>query len=173
MRRKCCFYVAIKVSMICNRIGMYLIISLLFSALAVMSLLPENAFCSLRGTCRGGSGYAHNAYQNYQNRWRQKYAKNYHRLDDYEDVEYVDRLGLSEQMPQQSQESKKFAKALRPPKKPHQRSFTRSKRDSPYYSDYDDYNYDDSAYVGERDLSSLPAEHRVLPEERQGNRNPM
>ena len=137
----------------------------------MLSLLPENAFCSLRGTCRGGSGYAQDAYQRYQNRWRQKYAQNYQqRLDYDEDVEYVDRLGLSEQMPQ-SQEKNKFMNALSPSTKPHQRSFTRSKRDTPYYSDYD-YNYDDSAYV-EKDLSSLPAEHRVLPEERQGSRNPM
>ena len=147
--------------------------SFLFSALAVLSLLPENAFCSLRGTCRGGSGYAHGAYQRYQNRWRQKYAQNYQqRLDYDEDVEYVDRLGLSEQMPQQSQENNKFVKALRPSTKAHQRSFARSKRDTPYYSDYD-YNYDDSAYVAEKDLSSLPAEHRVLPEERQSSRNPL
>lgn len=124
------------------------------SALAVFSLLPENAFCGIRGTCRGNQGYAEHAYNRYQNRWRNKYRYRQRVDDDYEEVEYIDRIGMPPNV--KEQKSKKYQ---------------RSKRDV-HYSDYD-YNDFDSDYV-EKDLSTLPAEHRLLPNERQSSRrNPI
>merc|ERR1711894_544774 len=49
------------------------------SALAIFSLLPENAFCSLKGTCYGGKPHYQQRYEDYLN-----YP-----------VEYIDRMGLA------------------------------------------------------------------------------
>merc|ERR1712141_536259 len=72
------------------------------SALAIFSLLPENAFCSLKGTCYGGKPHFQQRYENYVD----KYATNAHLAAQYrtdEDdsdylnypVEYIDRMGLA------------------------------------------------------------------------------
>ena len=49
------------------------------SALAIFSLLPENAFCSLKGTCYGGKPHYQQRYENYVD----KYSTNAHLAAQY------------------------------------------------------------------------------------------
>ena len=54
-------------------------ISFEISALAIFSLLPENAFCSLKGTCYGGKPHYQQRYENYVD----KYSTNAHLAAQY------------------------------------------------------------------------------------------
>ena len=124
-----------------------------FLAAGVLSLLPESAFCSLRGTCKGGYGDrwgwgngAHGPppnygqhqsnYAAYVNKWKNQ------RIDDYEyyydeDIENMDGT---------------VAK--------------KSKREAESESDVENSDY-------YNDASFLPAEHRQLGPQRPRRRSVM
>jgi len=135
------------------------------SALAIFSLLPENAFCSLKGTCYGGKPHYQQRYENYVD----KYSTNAHlaaqyRTDDDEDylnypVEYIDRMGLA---------NKK--RKHRPAKRTHYRR-RHQKREAEASAEADAQEFGDYEY-NDHDLSTIPAEHRSSPVERAG-RNPI
>jgi len=124
------------------------------SGLAVLSLLPENAFCSLRGNCRGGQSNYFKAYNNYQSNLRNKYVRSHHHAqyrtdEDIDEVEYIDRrMGLPN-VPNQQKARKRMPKRLRRPMR-------RSKRDSQDY----ETTFSSDEFYDKEDLSTLPAEHR-------------
>ena len=69
-----------------------------FVAAGVLSLLPESAFCFIRGTCKdryGSYSYPYTLRQNYAN-----YVRNgpNHRIDEYDDYyyddEFIEKMGL-------------------------------------------------------------------------------
>jgi len=143
------------------------------SALAIFSLLPENAFCSLKGTCYGGKPHFQQRYENYVDKYSTNLAAQY-RTDEDEDylnypVEYIDRMGLA------NKRKRRPHSHSGPAQRTHHRR-RHQKREAKPEAEAESEAQEFADYIGEyndHDLSTIPAEHRSTPALERVGRNPI